>query len=230
MATWLAANKRAFEMVRMRLVCIGGRTGFGMGFVLTLLILCVGLWVNDARAQSPPSHAEIEMIFNQQYAQNLLFYKPHDYPIEIERSHQQKVNELDEWVALDLLIRKKTRFVAEKIMYGEPREVSVGGYEYALNQQNPYVSDQGFFYGRPFLKQIFTVSKPVSIGNEFFCEVYLSWYVVDIPDWLGKFKQKPRLLRRVLNSQTAPFEKSIHLIQREGKWRLWDDKGKQTLF
>lgn len=192
--------------------------------------LCLAMVGLSSHAQTQPSQAEIEMIFNQQYGQNLLFYKPYDYPVEIERSHQQKVKELDEWVALDLLTRSKTRFVAEKMMYGELREVTVGGYSYNMNQQNPYVSDQGFFYGRPFLKQIFSVSQPVSIGNDFFCEVYLSWYVVDIPDWLAKFKQKPRLLRRVLNSQEAPFEKTIHLIVREGKWTLWEDKGKQSLF
>lgn len=201
-------------------------------YVASGLTLGLSLWLGMANsyAQSQPSHAEIEMIFNQQYGQNLLFYKPHDYPVEIERSHKQKVKEMDEWVALDLLTRSNTRFVAEKMMYGELREVSVGGYQYTMNQQNPYVSDQGFFYGRPFLKQIFTVSQPVSVGNEFFCDVYLSWYVVDIPDWLGKFKQKPRLLRRVLNSKEAPFEKTIHLIMREGKWTLWEDKGKQKLF
>lgn len=181
----------------------------------------------------PPSEDQIKMVFNRHYGQRLLFFKPGELPQEVERSHKPLVKELDKWVKLGLLKKENTRFLAEKMMYGSMREVSVGGFKYDLNMENAWVSEQGFYYGRPSIKQILNVSKPSHVNANYFCEVYFSWFVSDHPEWLSKVKptaRSERLLRRAKESKNRPFEKRMYLAYVDGKWDLWLEKGDQPLF
>ncbi len=200
----------------------------------TALFFCVFIAFNSlAQPPKPPNENKVRLIFNGDFGQKLLFFKPREFPYEVERTHKKVVRSMDKWVKLDLVIKKKTRFLAEKIMYGEPRMVSVGGFEFSLNQDNPWVSDQGFFYGRANMKDLFELSPVSHMAGEYYCEAYVSWTVVDMPDWLVKVNLKERqnrLLKRAYESQKRPFEKRIHLIYREKKWQLWDEKGEQKLF
>ena len=198
------------------------------------LIACLFI-ASTSFAQKPkvPDENVVRLIFNESLGQKLLFFKPRKLPYEVERTHKKLVRSMEKWVNLDLIIKKKTRFLAEKIMYGEPRMVSVGGFEFSLNQDNPWVSEQGFFYGRANMKDLFELSAVSFIADEYYCEAYVSWTVVDMPDWLPKVNLKERqnrLLKRAFESHKRPFEKRIHLIYREKKWQLWDEKGEQTLF
>lgn len=184
-----------------------------------------------------PTNAQVVEIFDRELGQKLLFHKPFDLPIEVERSHGSLVKKIEPWVKLGFIKKEKTRFLAEKIMYGEPREVSVGGFKYTFNEENPLVSEKGIFYGRPSVQQIFSVSQVSDIAGEYFCEVYLSWQVNDMPDWVAKIDVKQRenrLLRRALESHKRPFEKRLQLMLIQGKWHLWegngDKKTSQTLF
>ncbi|GAA6134997.1 hypothetical protein NBRC116188_17870 [Oceaniserpentilla sp. 4NH20-0058] len=184
-----------------------------------------------------PSNNQIQQVFDRELAQNLLFHKPFDLPIEVERTHKAMIKSLTPWVQLGFVSQEKTRFMADKIMYGEPREVSVGGFKFSYNQENPLVSDQGIFYGRPKMHKIFEVSQVVDISGEYFCEVYLSWHAVDLPKWLDKVnlkKRENRMLRRARESQSRPFEKRVQLINKDGEWHLWSGRGerkvKQQLF
>lgn len=205
-----------------------------MRFLRTLTALGLVLIVAVAQADpKKPSEQEVRMIFNQGFGQSLLFYMPHKLPIEIERIHKSLEKKLDIWVNLGLLNKKNTRFLAEKMMYGEPREVSVGGYKYELNHDNAWVSEKGIFYGRPEMASLFEVSPVSHIGSHFVCEVYLSWYVEDVPDWLNKVDlsgREFRQLRRAQESQERPFEKRLYLIHQDNRWALWKEKGEQSLF
>jgi hypothetical protein len=184
-----------------------------------------------------PTNDQVVEIFDRELGQKLLFHKPFDLPIEVERSHKALVKSIEPWVKLELIKKEKTRFLAEKMMYGEPREVSVGGFKYTFNQDNPLVSENGIFYGRPSVQEVFTVSQVNDISGEYFCEVYLSWQVNDIPDWVASVdvrQRENRLLRRALESHERPFEKRLQLILVQGKWQLWQGSGEkktpQTLF
>lgn len=186
-----------------------------------------------AQGPQPPNEETVRMIFNQEYGQQLLFFSPHTLPVELERTHKAMVNRLDPWVKLGLLTKTKTRFLAEKMMYGSMREVSVGGFKYDYNQSNPWVSEQGVFYGRPTMQAVFDVSRPTHIGSDYYSEVYLSWHVVDIPDWVNKVdlrERKHRQLRRAIESKKRPFEKRLYLLYRSGQWQVWKEKGEQSLF
>lgn len=195
----------------------------------TLYLFSVLSWAQ----MPPPSEDQIKMVFNRHYGQRLLFFKPGELPQEVERTHKPLVKELDKWVSLGLLKKENTRFLAEKMMYGSLREVSVGGFKYDLNTENPWVSEQGFYYGRPRLKQVFTVSQPTHLNANYFCEVYFSWFVGDQPEWLTQVQpdaRSERLLRRAKESEKRPFEKRMYLAFVEGQWDLWLEKGDQPLF
>lgn len=205
-----------------------------------VLILFIVLFCTKAnadffshKAPDTPTSKIVQQVFSEEYEQELLFFLPFEFPIEIERTHASMAKALLPWVELGLISKKNTRFLAEKRMYGEIREVSVGGYLYELNRDNPYVSEKGFYYGRPKLKEVLAVQEPTHINANYVTEVYLSWYVVDIPDWVRKTDlkhRKMRLLRRALESEQKPFEERIYFKYQDGKWQLWDDEGRQTLF
>ena len=200
---------------------------------ITLFCLIFCAQFSHAQAPKAPTEKEIRQAYNNNFGQKLLFFKPYDFPVEVERTHKVMIKALDPWVKLGLVNKKKTRFLAEKMMYGEPREVSVGGFEYSLNQDNMWVSDQGFFYGRPNIKSIFNTSKVSPQNEDYVCEVYLSWYAVDIPDWLKKVNLKDRKhrdLKRALESEKRPFEKYVYFIYKEQRWQVWGKKSEESLF
>jgi hypothetical protein len=178
-----------------------------------------------------PSESDIMRLFDAHFGQALLFFMPEKLPLEIERTQGPMVKKLDQYVAAGVVIRENTRFLAEKIMYGEPREVSVGGYTYQLNTQSQWVSEKGIYYGRPRVKKILEVSTPMDINERIFCEVYLSWYADQLPEWLEKIDwRRERTLKRARESAEKPFEKRLNFEFKDGKWELWLDKSPQTLF
>lgn len=184
-------------------------------------------------ATSKPDPESVRELINQKFSQTLMFFKPYDLPIEFERSHASMIKKLDIWVKLGLVTQTKTRFLAEKMMYGSLREVSVGGYKYALNLDSPWVSDKGIFYGKPLVLDILEISPPSYLNSDYFCEVYISWFATDIPGWVSKIdlkERKHRQIKRAYESKLKPFEKRIYLILRDNKWMVWNEKGKQSLF
>lgn len=200
---------------------------------ICIFIISVGLGLQGALAVPKPSPELVRKLINQQFGQSLMFFKPYDLPVEFERSHTAMVKKLDKWVKLGLVKQIKTRFLAEKMMYGSIREVSVGGYEYTLNMASPWVSEKGVFYGKPVVLDILDISPPSHMNSDYFCEVYFSWYAADIPEWVEKINLKDReyrQLRRAAESRKKPFEKRLYFILRDNQWVLWNEKGKQTLF
>lgn len=204
-----------------------------------VLLLCFssGLLAQIYLLPTQPTNRHIEQLFERELSQNLMFHRPFDLPIEVERTHKAMIAQLEPWVRLGFVTQKKTRFMAEKMMYGEPRLVSVGGFKFHYNLDNPLVSELGIFYGRPKLKEILSVGQVTEISGEYFCEVYFSWYAADAPAWLHKVqltRRENRLLRRAKESVEKPFEKRLQLIQIQGEWQLWQGRGqlktKPTLF
>lgn len=180
---------------------------------------------------SAPSEADIQHLFDGDFGQTLLFFMPEKLPMEIERIQNSLVKKLDQYVTAGVVVRKNSRFMAEKIMYGEPREVSVGGYTYSLNAESQWVSEKGIYYGRPRIQKILEISAPQDIGGRIYCEVYLSWYADQLPDWLDKIDwRSERALKRAKESKEKPFEKRLSFEFKDGKWVVWKDKNPQTLF
>jgi len=196
------------------------------------------VWAVDIHLlPTQPTNTQIVAVFDKELGQKLLFHRPFDLPMEVERTHKAVVKQMSPWVKLGFIKQEDTRFKAEKMMYGEPRLVSVGGFKYTYNEDNPLVSERGIFYGRPTVQKIFEVSQVSNVAGEYFCQVYLSWQVNDVPDWVKQVdlrQRENRLLRRAVESHEKPFEKELQLILIQDNWQLWQGSGEkktpQTLF
>lgn len=196
-------------------------------FVCVLLLFSLPL----AAQPEKPGNERITALFDAHFGQALLFFMPEKLPLEIERTQTGMVKKLDQYVNAGVVKRENTRFLAEKMMYGELREVSVGGYTYSLNMDSQWVSEKGIYYGRPRVREVLEISPPTQIDEHFFCEVYLSWYADQLPDWLDKIDwRQERILKRARESAQKPFEKRLNFEFKEGKWELWLAKNPQTLF
>jgi hypothetical protein len=203
--------------------------------LIVLLFICSTLASSSVLAVSKPKTEQILKVINQEFSQALMFFKPYDLPVEFERTHKAMTNKLDPWVKLGLVKQSKTRFLSEKMMYGSIREVSVGGYKYELNLDNQWVSEKGIFYGKPAVAEIFEVSSPTYISDDYVSEVYFSWFATDVPDWVKKIdlkERKHRQIKRAYESKDRPFEKRLYFVYRDNKWILWKDRDnrKQSLF
>lgn len=202
-------------------------------FRFLIILIWLSCQLNTALAVQKPSPELVRKLIDQEFSQQPMLFKPYDLPIEFERTHKSMVKKLDPWVKLGVVKQTKTRFISEKMMYGSLREVSVGGFKYELNLESPWVNEKGVFYGKPRVAQVFEISTPSFINNEYLSEVYFSWYATDIPDWVKKIdlnERKHRQIKRAWESKSRPFEKRLYLVFENKKWKLWDEKGKQSLF
>ena len=175
----------------------------------------------------------VMQVFKESFSQSLMFFKPAEFPLGVEKSDKKQIKKMKPWLKLGLITKSKKRVRVEKMYKGKPRIMEVKGYLYELNQKNQWVSDKGFYYGRPSMKALLSISKPQHVSTDFFSEAYITWHVVEQPEWIKKIDKRHRdnrPLRRAMESEQQPFEKRIHIIYRDNKWRLWKEKGDQSLF
>jgi len=188
---------------------------------------------SDVPAPKKADENTVMQVFKESFSQSLMFFKPAEFPLGVEKGDKKQIKQMKPWLKLGLITKSKKRVRVEKIYKGKPRIMEVNGYLYELNQENPWVSDKGFYYGRPSMQALLSVSEPQYVSTDFFSEAYITWHVVDQPDWVKKVDKRPRThrpLKRAMQSKKQPFEKRIYIIYRDNKWRLWVEKGDQSLF
>lgn len=186
----------------------------------------------EHQAPEAATASDIQTLFKDRFSQQLMYFNLKSLPLKIEASDKRAVKEMDPFLKQELVTRRKVKLRVEKVLYGAKRVLEALGYEYTLNPDSPWVSEQGLYYGRPTLKAIKDVSAPQFVKNDFFSEVYLTWYVSDHPGWVKSVdlrSRQNRPLRRALESEQKPFEARIYLVYRGKRWQLWEDEGKQSL-
>jgi hypothetical protein len=118
--------------------------------------------------------------------------------------------------------RKETQVVKVK---GSNRKRVAMNYRYDFMDQETSErigSQGGFYYGYGRLKELVDLSKPYQIGDSYYAEAYIKWYVADIQDWIdAPAFDKARTLRRSLESKVKPFEKRVYLQYDGQKWAFW---------
>lgn len=197
-----------------------------------LVLPAHGYKLLEHQAPKAATATAIQSLFKDRFSQQLMYFNFKALPLKIEATDKRAVKEMDPWLKQELVTRRKVKLRVEKMLYGSKRVIEALGYEFELNANSPWVSDQGLYYGRPTLKAIKDVSAPQFVKNDFFSEVYLTWYVSDHPEWLSKVDLRARQnrpLRRALESEQQPFEARIYLVYRNKRWQLWEDEGQQTL-
>lgn len=200
------------------------------------LWLCSGFAMGQESGAPAPKAANAQtvmQVFNESFSQSLMFFKPTEFPLGVEKGNKKQIKKMKPWLKMGLISKSKKRVRVEKIYKGKPRIMEVNGYLYELNQESPWVSDKGFYYGRPSMKALLSISEPQHVSTDYFSEAYITWYVIDQPDWIKKIDKRDRNnrpLKRAMQSDQQPFEKRIFIIYRDNKWRLWKEKGDQSLF
>jgi len=67
------------------------------------------------------------------------------------------------------------------------------------------------------------LSSPYQIGDYYYAEVYIQWYVDDLQEWAkDPAFRSARTLRRSLESFQKPFEKRVYLQYDGESWGFWN--------
>lgn len=196
-------------------------------FKTVLIVPLLALLLSGmAVANSQPSLTENQAIRIVDEALKLqpLFWQGFAIPYSIERSSQHKdAAMLEVLYKHQLLIREKETQIVP--IEGSKRKRVQLNYRYSFADQaigTRIDSQGGFYYGYGRLKKLLQLSKPYLIGESYYAEAYVQWYVADIQDWVdAPAFDKARTLRRSLESQSKPFEKRVYLQYNGKGWAFW---------
>jgi hypothetical protein len=195
-------------------------------FLMALLFLA---WTGAVLAQQQPSltKKQTAIIIDNALKMQPLMWQGFAIPYSIERSSQHKdAAMLDILFNHQLLVREKETRVIE--IKGSNRKRIALYYRYSFADQpdaGRVSSQSGFYYGYGRLKNILQLSKPYLIGDAYYAEAYIQWYVTDIQDWVdAPAFDHARTLRRSLESKGKPFEKRVFLQYSENEWAFWKGK------
>ncbi|ASP40251.1 hypothetical protein CHH28_16900 [Bacterioplanes sanyensis] len=177
-----------------------------------------------AWAQPELSEQLAAKLIDQALRNEPLLWLPFPLPYDVDRASRSKDAQL--LAALhdhDLLVREDTmEMVTVESASGTRRQVRVGWrYDYP-NETAESQTVEGFYYGRGRLKNIMELSPAYLIGDYYYAEAYIQWYVEDLQDWVTDpvFLQA-RTLRRSQESFEKPFEKRIFLMHNGTDWGFW---------
>jgi hypothetical protein len=182
-----------------------------------------------ASASAQPSLTENQAlrIVDDAFKMQPLFWQGFAIPYSIERSSRHKdAAMLEVLFNHQLLIREKETQVV-KIQGSNRKRIALNfRYSFADQHVGDRISSQGgFYYGYGRLKKVLQLSKPYFIGESYYAEANVQWYVTDIQDWVdAPAFDKARTLRRSLESKSKPFEKRVYLQYNGQNWALWKGK------
>lgn len=156
-----------------------------------------------------------------------LFWQGFAIPYSIERSSKHKdAAMLEVLYNHNLLVRHKETQVVQ-IKGSKRKRISLNyRYEFVDQKTGEYVASLGgFYYGYGRLKKILDLSKPYLLGDSYYAEAYIQWYVTDLQDWIdAPAFDRARTLRRSLESKKKPFEKRVYLQYDGTQWGFWRGK------
>jgi hypothetical protein len=189
--------------------------------------LFIALIIPIASAQPVLTENQAIRIVDDALKQQPLFWQGFAIPYSIERSSKHKDAAMLEVLFnhKQLVRHKETQVV--KIEGSRRKRIALNyRYEFIDQEASDHIASQGgFYYGYGRLKKILQLSKPYLLGDSYYAEAYVQWYVTDIQDWIdAPAFDKARTLRRSLESKQKPFEKRVYL-QYDGKqWGFWQGK------
>ncbi|MCD8522046.1 MAG: hypothetical protein LRY66_06695 [Saccharospirillaceae bacterium] len=187
--------------------------------VTTLLLLC-----GTVCAQPVIGNNTAAALVSRALEAEPLLWLPFPMPYEIERNRQDKdAGLLDGLFRFGLLRRDSEMKMTDVEENGRRKRkvVAVWIYDYPLAHREQG-TQEGFYYGTGKLKNILEVSSPYRIGEYYYAEVYIQWYVDDLQEWVkDPAFRSARTLRRSLESFRKPFEKRVYLQHDGQSWGFW---------
>ena len=190
---------------------------------ITILLLLSGF----SLAQPFLGTNQASQLINQALKSKDLKWLPFPMPYAVKRSDKGKdARFLSALVDHKLLVRKKETRMATVDENGQrKRKVMVSWiYDYPLTN-GERTTDEGFYYGYGKLKNIMELSKPYLIGDYYYVEAYIQWYVEDLQEWVQDAAfDRARTLRRSRESFDKPFERRVFLQHDGESWAYWEGK------
>lgn len=187
-----------------------------------VLVWLMGCFIfNQSQALPSPSMSEAKALAAQSL-ERPLYWSPFRMPYEVAQSSQDT-----DAVFLQTLY-KNNGVAREPIEEKVSREVNgVERTQLELRWRYHYKTppksfeEEGFYYGDGQVLSV-KIYPSVETSRRLVAQLDVKWGVKNIPSWVKEpvFKQA-RTLRRSLESQTAPFEKTLYVQYQNGSWILW---------
>lgn len=190
-----------------------------------LIVSIFSFWAFIASAQQPVlgEHLATDLIDKGLQAQPLIWL-PFPLPYEVQQGDKSKdALLLDALFRHELIEREKVMRMGDVTEGGQARKkvLLLWSYNYPMSRRMAN-TPEGFYYGRGRLKNIMELSAPYLIGDYYYAEAYVQWYVEDIQEWIeDPAFRSARTLRRTLESFRKPFEKRVYLQYDGQQWALW---------
>lgn len=190
--------------------------------LLKLVICC--LLVQAAWAQPVLTKNQAIRIIDQALKQQPLFWQGFAIPYNIERSSKHKDAAMLEVLFNHNLLNRSKETQVVKVKGSNRKRISMNyRYEFPDQESSARIGSQGgFYYGYGRLKKVLQLSKPYLLGDSYYAEAYVQWYVTDLQDWIdAPAFDKARTLRRSLESKRKPFEKRVYIQHDGNQWGFW---------
>ena len=198
---------------------------------------CLILWLLSALAQAQQPFLNERTAFeliDTALQQEPLLWMPFPLPYEIDRASQDKdARLLEALFDHDLVQREKVTRMVEVTENGVARRKVRVGWRYVYPASREIAPEhrtvtegqtqQGFYYGRRQLKAIMELTSGYRLGEYYYAEAYIQWFVADLQDWVDDLAfDRARTLRRSKESFDKPFEKRVYLMHDGDSWGFWN--------
>ena len=190
--------------------------------IITLLFLTVCVLTPVTYAGQPSlNRDEAIRLIDEALQHKPLLWSPFPLPYEVAQADRSKdAILLSALVDHDLLVREKTMGMVSVEENGVTRRKIRVGWKYDYPQPS---SHDGFYYGVGRLKSILELSRAYLIGQYYYAEAYIQWYVDDLQYWVQDAAfDRARTLRRSRESYEKPFETRVFLMHDGTSWGFWD--------
>ncbi|WP_430461926.1 hypothetical protein ACQUQU_03800 [Thalassolituus sp. LLYu03] len=192
---------------------------------MRILLMAFLLVFMPAKAAQPAlGKNEAATLIDQGLAAEPLIWLPFPLPYTVDQTDKNKDGLLlDALFRHGLIEREKDMRMVEVTEAGFTRRKVQLRWVYNYSQERrEQGTPEGFYYGKGKLKKVVELSAPYLIGDYYYAEAYVQWYVTDIQDWIADPAfRSARTLRRTLESYEKPFEKRLYLQFDGGSWALW---------
>jgi hypothetical protein len=189
-----------------------------------LITIVCWLWMPWAMAQPVLGENLAAALIDKGLQAQPLIWLPFPLPYEVEQGSRSKdALLLDALYRNELIEREKVMKMGAVAEQGQTRKkvLLLWSYNYPMSRREQN-TPEGFYYGRGRLKSIMELSPPYLIGEYYYAEAYIEWYVEDIQPWIeDPAFGSARTLRRTLESERKPFEKRVYLQYDGQQWALW---------
>lgn len=176
-------------------------------------------------AQPILSMADAQRIIDHALQQQPQLWLPFEIPYRVERADRSTEAQFLEALFDHGLLRRDTDMRMRTItVNGRERRQVVAEWVYDYPESSPH-SGSGFYYGRARLKQIVDLSAPYLVGQYYYVEAFIQWYVDDQQGWIDDpLFEAARTLRRTRESFTKPFERRVFLMHDGVSWSFWQGR------